>query len=163
MIELDRLHYSDSRFIEDEYSFSELDLTGKYEQLVLPFEVRPVRLARWLQVVRERRRLFGRAATYTFVTKPSGLPKTTTIDAEKIGELKDPQLRYALRFADAANAAGWQVESPGAMSGHFVNVEATDEGLDSRFVHATYTGIIKDGVDTFMENLRRFDPHKEAD
>ena len=129
------------------------------EQLVLPLDIRPARLVHWYNVTRERRRNLLAKSTdrYRFVTGEFGLPTSTEIDAEKISTLADPQLRYALRFADAANAAGSINEGPGATSSYSVTVEAISDGTDSQFVRATYSGLVKDGVDTFMENLRRFE------
>lgn len=88
-------------------------------------------------------------------------PSITRMDTDKISELADSELRYALRFADAANAAGWLREGPGWFSGHAVYVMATDEDRESRLLEATYTGIVdkKTGADTFLENLQRFDPN----
>ena len=80
-------------------------------------------------------------------------PKSVFIDASSIGELGDPNLRYALRFADAAEALGWMHTTEFSMSGHFVTVIATDAGVESRFISAAYSGRTEQGNDTFIRDL----------
>lgn len=87
---------------------------------------------------------------------------TTDINVDDIDKVVDPDLRYALRLKAAAEAAGSFQHSLGSNSSHDVQVDATHEGFNSRFVHANYTGVTKHGKDMFMENLRRFAPDYEG-
>jgi dipeptidyl aminopeptidase/acylaminoacyl peptidase len=109
---------------------------------------------------RRRERLFGRRAVTAALIFKNGTysPSLTTLDSDRISELRDPDLRYALRLADAASSAGWKEEGPGSLSGHHVIVLATDKGLESRFLEASYTGTVDAGTDTSLEDLHRFDP-----
>lgn len=146
----------------DENSNGNHRATAEYEQLLLPLDVRQPRAVYWLNAVEERRRekLFGRKVVTAALILEDGTysPSKTTLDSNRISELTDPDLRYALRYADAASSAGWKVEGPGALSGHHVMVMATDEGLESRFLEASYTGIVDQETDSFLENLHRFSP-----
>jgi hypothetical protein len=77
----------------------------------------------------------------------------TFIDAETISQLQDPDLRYALRLADASAAVGWTDNSQDMKSCHEVTVTAEVNGTESRLIDVTYTGISKGHHDSFMENL----------
>lgn len=131
------------------------------EQLVIPFESGPMREVDWFNVVRvEKKRRFFRNKVLVdlIIDDDTCMPALSTIPSCDIDKIEDPDLRYALRFADAAEAAGWFEHSPGHKSSHFVQVNGTEGGFDSQFVWAAYTGIVNNGTDSFMENLRRFAP-----
>lgn len=112
----------------------------------------------WLNTILELKRhhIFGKKIVSKLVINPAtSLASSTHINVDNISKQSDPQLRYALRLQSAAESAG--AHNHGS-SRHAVAVDATNEGMKSQFTGATYTGIIKDGRDTFLENLRRFAP-----
>lgn len=131
-----------------------------HEQLTLPADVLSItREVYWFAAVqfeKKRRLLANKVISQLIIDEKDQMPKAVRIDAGTIGVIKDPNLRYALRFADAAEAAGWVEDSAGCLGGHFVSTEATDEGVNSRFIGANYTGVTGRGTDTFLENLHRF-------
>lgn len=130
----------------------------KYEQSELPLaEGRPIEEVRWFQARQvEKRRLLGKKVISELIIDEKGWAKTTSISVAEISSLKDPNLRYALRFAAAADAVGWVASSEYTSYCHDVGVYATDNGLDSQLINAHYSGIARGRTDTFMENLRRF-------
>lgn len=141
-------------------------LTEDDGQLLLPVEIRPISEVHWFNTTKElrRRRIFGKQIVSSLVIDPeTSLPRTTAIKTDDTSKVQDPHLRYTLRLQDAAETAGWYEHSPGMKSGHFVSVYATDVGFDSQLTGATYSGVSKSGVDTFMENLRRFAPDYDSD
>lgn len=105
------------------------------------FNVRVTEKPRWLG-------RYGKVAISNDIEDENGLTTITRIRAEEISRIKDPDLRYALCFAAAADAN----------KDHDVTITATDEGFDSRLVSAIYSGIVTRKGDTFMESLHRFAP-----
>ena len=138
----------------------------KFEQLALPVKVRPHQEVTWF-IAKEvrKKRLLGlcghKLVTQMVTSEADGMIERRKIDVDDIGSLKDPDLRYALRFAAAADAAGWIEESPDSYSSHYVTVDATDEGADSRLIAARYSGLGNGQESTFVQDLRRSD--HEAD
>ncbi len=132
-------------------------------QLMLPIAIRAPREVSWFNARQtESRRLLGKRVLTEFIfEEPGGPVKKATIDVDSITDLNDVNLRYALRFADAARASGWQQDGPYTSSGHFVWVKATDEAADSQLLRATYSGIVRGQDDTFMDNLHRFAPDND--
>lgn len=122
------------------------------EQLTLPVEIRKEKEVWWLNAEQKPSllRFLGKKTLKTVYPYDSqtGNVSFTSIDVSEISNLSDPDLRYALRFDEAARAAGQCI----------VHVAATDEGMDSRLITAWYSGDIRDGVDTFMEALHNCDP-----
>jgi hypothetical protein len=125
-------------------------MTAQSEQLILPIEIRPKREVYWFQVTQEKRRkLFGERVVSKLVIDPeTGMPATTVIDAADISTIQDSNLRYALRYVDAAEAIGWVQEAPGIQSMIGVGVDAQGDGVDAQFVSAQYDGHSRD-----FENL----------
>lgn len=137
-----------------------------HEQLLLPIEVRPESTVFWIHAysVAKRRWLLGKRAATQLLLKPGSYEASMTkISVDDIENLADPNLRYALRFQHAADAAGSYYHTPYSSSGHHVMVEATDAALTSELLGAGFTGTNVDGVDTFLENLRRFEPGYQGD
>ena len=133
----------------------------KSEQLMLPVEIRPEETVYWFNCVeRQRWSLFGRRIVreLTMDPKQAFMPATTTIKVEDIGTLQDVNLRYALRFAAAADAIGSIEKFPGYSYGHGVSVDATDEGTESRFLGAVYSGVVESGRDSFLEFIKSAEP-----
>lgn len=130
-------------------------LYAKSEDQPLPVPIRPEREVSWLHGI-DSRRLGWLGRKPMMLCIESGFPERTTVKTEAISEIRDPNLRYALRFADAANAAGSIRD--GEFSSHSLEVRivATDEGTESRLLDAWYSGI----DDTFMDDLRKFAPYK---
>jgi hypothetical protein len=128
------------------------------EQLLLPVEIRPKQKVAWYNVnlVEKRRFLFWKEAVAEAIWQEPYKLARTTIDVEKIADLKDAKLRYALRLAAAADSMGWIEDSPGSSHAHYVTVNATDESDISRFAYATYTGRGQGEQDTFMADIRSF-------
>jgi hypothetical protein len=138
------------------------------EQLTLPIAIRLKDEVSWFNVreVEKRRRgkIFGKKIVKELILEEDRVwPTMTKIDVEAIDKLNDPDLRYALRFEDAAKQAGWQNDGPWMQSRHDVSVDATDEGLDSRFMGARYSGIGQGPEDTFLLNLYRFAPDRDEE
>lgn len=124
----------------------------------LTYDTGPVRRVGWLVVELsvKPRKFFRDSVEVNYVTDPErNMPKWQCVDSGSIGEIADPELRYALRFADATNAAGRIDHGGGSSSWHDVVIEATE---DARLHSATYSGRMADYGDDFMENLKRFDP-----
>lgn len=131
------------------------------EQLPLPFDDRPLHEVNWIHGTTEKQRhwLFGRKTVNHLITELDGITLAKTrIAAKDVHRIKDPLLRYALAYQDAAAAAGTYHHTEYLSSSHYVSVVATNEGFDSKLISATYTGTDKDGSDTFIENLQRFAP-----
>ena len=124
------------------------------EQLVLPISVGAKREVWWINGYTEvQKRFFRQKAAIQLITE-SGVAQTTYLDADHISALTDPELRYALRFADAAEAVGMSDDGHYGQSGHFVTVVATNEDAKSEFLYATYSGTTSRTEDTFMQSLR---------
>ena len=133
----------------------------KSEQLMLPVEIRPEETVYWFNCVeRQRWSLFGRRIVRQSImdSERAFMPAMTTIKVEDIDKLRDVNLRYALRFAAAADAIGMVQDRPGHSYGHFVSVDATDGGLDSRFLGAVYSGVVESGRDSFLEFIKSAEP-----
>lgn len=133
----------------------------KSEQLVLPTELESAREIFWLhaeKVEMKRRFRSSRTIVKLLMDEATGNPATSSIQAAEIPKIQDPDLRYALRLEDAANAMGWNEVTASLQTRHFVTVEATDEGFNSRLISATYSGIKRNGTDTFMRDLYRAQP-----
>lgn len=134
-------------------------MSQQQEQLLLDIPIRPKQEVRWLNVrPRERYRLLGRSIINELIYQEGhSLPTTTSIEVDRLAEVKDPDLRYALRFAAAIDAVGWVGEDrEGGCTAYkdMVYIEATNEGINSRLVGATYSGKIDDdGHDTFMDGI----------
>lgn len=134
-------------------------MSQESEQLKLDIPVRPKREVGWLCVEEVTRlKLFGKKIVTKFVPKGPSLT-LGSIDAERISELQDPDLRYALRFADAAQEIGWKEDGECSLSKHAVFINAVGSDIESHLVSAQYTGRVLDGRDEFLENLRSADPH----
>jgi hypothetical protein len=131
-------------------------------QLVIPVDLDMQREVHWVHGKQTKKwGLLGRRIVTNLVMQDhTYMPKVTYINASAIAELVDPDLRYSLRFADAASAVGWTEDSPGSSSAHDVWVTATDEGVESKFISASYTGIGKNANDTFMQNLHSAAPEQ---
>lgn len=129
-------------------------------QEMLPIAIRPNRISRWNnEELKTKWSLLGKKVVRKLMVDRNFYPTSTEIDSDDIDKIKDPDLRYALRFQDAAKNAGSFYHTPYASSSHFVNVYATNNGFDSKYTGSSYTGISENGVDHFMENLKRFDPN----
>lgn len=118
---------------------------------MLPYESGPVREVSWFKVTqteKKRRFLRNKILTDLIIDPKTGMAASHDIQSADISKIQDPDLRYALRLADAAQAVG----------NHMVSIEATDEGVNSQFVRAEYTGTLDGGADTFMQDLRRLAP-----
>lgn len=129
------------------------------EQLSLPVEIRPRQEVSWYNAF-QRRNWLGRVSIVNLIE--GGTLKQSKIDVENISDLTDPNLRYALRFAAAANAVGFTYDAPNSSYSHSVSVTSTDEGLESHLLSAEYTGVVKNGIDTFMQDLHRQAPQPEV-
>lgn len=129
------------------------------EQLMLPVEIRPDQKVYWFNAVQSHRwGLLGRRAVTRVAMLDNLRPAVTEIEVKDIPNLTDPSLRYALRFAAAADAIGFVQDSAYSSHSNCVFVDATDEGMDSRFLGATYTGVVTDGKDTFLEDILSCEP-----
>jgi hypothetical protein len=135
------------------------------EQLILPVEIRPKQNVDWYNVefVERRHFLFWKKTVAKAIWEEPYKLSRTVIDVEQIADLKDPQLRYALRLAATADSMGWIEDRPGSKHGHFATVDATDEADVSRFANATYTGTGHGEQDTFMADIRSFAPRPNED
>jgi hypothetical protein len=127
------------------------------EQLLLPIQIRERRevyLLRAIQTERITRILRKRIVSTEYLKdKYHGGPTIFHINVDEIEKLKDPNLRYALRFVDAAEAADAQM----------VWVTATDEGLDSRLINASYgVNATRNEKDAFMADLYSSKPMQEV-
>lgn len=131
-----------------------------YEELELPLaDGRPIREVSWLNAKQvEKKRLFGKKIISELVKDKNDWPTSTSIRADEISKLEDSSLRYALCFQAAADAIGWMEDSEFSRSRHVVTIEATDEGLNSRLIRASYSGVVTKNRDTFMETLLSFEP-----
>lgn len=138
-------------------------MSQETEQLALPIAIRPKNEVSWYNMreveIRRRGIIFGKKIVKELILEEDRIwPSTTKIDIETVDKLSDPDLRYALRFQDAAEQAGWKNDGSGMQSRHDVSVDATNEGIESRFMGAQYTGIGGGSQDTFLLNLYRFAP-----
>ena len=132
-------------------------LNNDQARSVLPLDLTIHREVYWLhgeQVTKKRLLGLGsRVVTELVTEKETYRPEPIYIDAGEIAQLHDPNLRYALRFADAAESLGWMPTGEFSMSGHSVTVVATEAGVDSKLLSATYSGKAEEGNDTFMHDL----------
>ncbi|HWT55428.1 MAG TPA: hypothetical protein VN031_00145 [Candidatus Microsaccharimonas sp.] len=137
-------------------------MTSNSEQLTLPIDIREQREVWWINArqVETRSRFLGRRMLKTEFEYDgdSLLPSRTRLSVDKINDLEDPNLRYALRFQDAAEAAGWFAHGGGMSSTKIVAIDATNEGAASRLLYSTLSGYGEDKTSSFLENLRRFAP-----
>lgn len=138
----------------EDFTASDNGEYGQQDQLELSLEIRPYRLVSWFNAIAtEKKRIFWKNRRIVrLISDESGWPQFTRFPVDNISKLEDPDLRYALRFADAAEAVGWASDGFG-QSGHRVSIDATDEGLQSKLLTANYTGVISKGTDTFLESL----------
>lgn len=127
----------------------ELSITGR--------EVRAYRA----ETIRQRRAFFFGKYVTRIVSLKALVFKVDELDPAHVS---DPSLLYALRFADAAQSAGWTNDGEGRYSGHGVYIRATDtDEKSSELISADYSGAIdENGNDTFMENLYRLDPSRQS-
>lgn len=125
------------------------------EQLSLPLEVRKTQEVTWVAVeqVQSWRTLGRKVVRYV-----ANAPNFVTINVEKINELEDPRLRYALRFAAAAQSMGVIRDDEFSSHGNSVYIHATNEGVKSQLTSQAYSGMGYRGRDLFMEDLRSFAP-----
>lgn len=132
------------------------------KQAELSYESGPVREVSWFNVERiEKWRPFIRnKVVFNPLPDTDGniLAGFSAIQAADISKIADPDLRYALRFADAANAIGSVRDTPWSSHAHFMHVHATKDGFDSEFGHAVYSGVVDGSKDTFLENLHTAKP-----
>ncbi|MFZ1360608.1 MAG: hypothetical protein WAS27_01065 [Candidatus Saccharimonadales bacterium] len=131
------------------------------EQLAMPLDVRVRRDVQWYvmeQEQRQRRCWFGKKVIERHIeTDEWPYLAIRKMAADDISTLEDSELKNALRLQDAANANGWIDDGHGASHSQFVEVYATDNGTDSRFVRATYSGV----DDSFMNDLQLAAPKRE--
>ncbi len=135
------------------------------EQLLLPVEIRPEETVYWFNAEQKhvRRRFFSQKLVTRLLIDPNtDLPATTEVRVDKIHQLKDPNLRYALRFMAVVEAIGWEQRTPGWYSRHDVSVTATDEGVNSRLIGAVYSGMVSKKEDAFMDTLHSFEHSPEV-
>lgn len=160
--------------IEFRSDFRQYD-TSDYEkdpqQLKLPLAIRESREVHWLNMTETQvKKLIGYKVVHEYLRREDMfLPKSTYIDTDDIAKLNDRQLRYALRFADAANAVGPIATSEYGSTSCRAIVTAVDDGVDSRFVDCTYSGPEESSrfwgtkQDLFMQNLHTAAPLPVAD
>ena len=129
------------------------------EQLFLPVEIRHPQEVRW-EVAEETewRNIGGK-----MVMVMGGDPQYNSVAVEKIEELEDAGLRYALRFAAASQAMRWVESGKPLGFNHDVSIIATNEDTKSRLLGQHYSGMAPGGRDTFMEDLRSFAPSSNED
>ena len=134
----------------------------EYEQPALELSItgREVRAYR-AETIRQRRAFFFGKDVTRIVSLEALVFKADELDLDHVS---DPDLLYALRFADAAQSAGWTSNDRVTYSRHQVHVLATDtDEKSSELISADYSGVIdENGNDTFMENLHRFDPSRQS-
>lgn len=138
-------------------------MSAEYEQLTIPEVDQACREVWWVRgVPTEKRRWLGKKVIgHEIVRDASGyLAEIVSMRSGKIGEINDVNLRCALELADATQAVGPIIEEYGSSS-HYVEIVATSEGADSRLLHVSFSGVIEDGIDSFMENLQRAAPGRE--
>lgn len=131
------------------------------EQLMLPLGVYPQREV-MVQVAEEVRdwRKFGRRVVMVM----AGQPQFEFVNVDAINDFQDPDLRYALRFAAAAVAAGSIQDSETSSHSLDVYIMATGEGIASRLLgEPWFSGTTLDGRDTFMEDIHSFAPTRDED
>lgn len=148
----------------NEPSYNPDTCNDESDQLTLPLELHQRREVFWLhgEQVKRRRLLGSKTITRYIFEEYAYMPKRTYIDAENISDLLDPDLRYALRMADAADSVGWTDCGEGMKLSHDVYVVANYAGAESRFISADYTGVVRGGRDTFMENLHTAAPSSKV-
>jgi hypothetical protein len=135
-----------------------------YEQSALPFRVD--RELSWINAEEvTKKHLWGKRIGLRLLQDSQSIAgiSTTSIDTSEIHKLTDPDLRYALRFKDAADAVGWVRDGAYDSSCHYVSILATNEGLDSRILEASYTGVTENDSDSFMKNLHLATPRHNED
>ncbi len=103
-----------------------------------------------------RRGLLGKRAVSRLIpdpSTPSGLSETI-VKISEIDKLTDQNLRYALRYADAARTIGL-----------YVRIHATDQNFSSRLVEAVYFPFASsrdvEGRDSFTQELHRTPEYDE--
>lgn len=107
-------------------------------------------------------RVLGRTTVKRLEEEDGYSFKKSIIDADDItpDNYHDPELRYALRLAAAAKAAGWFEISEYTEVCARVDIVMTNDGPDSRLLRANYSGSpFSQGSqdDSFMDDLRRLD------
>ncbi len=137
---------------------------GTSEQLMLPYESGPVhsRELSWnnFEFPSQPRNSMVRFLKSHLIggEKKTALRTSSSIKSDDISKIVDIDLRYALRFADAAESVGFVADSETSSYADVVIIEATDNGLNSKFVCATYSGIENESGDTFLNSLKTFAP-----
>lgn len=137
---------------------------GTLEQLMLPYESGPVhsREVSWsnYEIPSQPRSSMVRFLKNHLIggEKKLALGTTSNIKSDDINKIVDANLRYALRFADSATSVGFVAVSETSSYADFVSIAATDNGLASQFIDATYSGIEAEGGDTFLDSLKQFNP-----
>lgn len=130
-------------------------MSKETEQLLLPYESGPVREVSWFnadRVEKKRRFLRDKVLTELVIDPETNLASRASILGGDIDKIQDPDLRYALRLYDAAQVVGC----------HFVQIEAIGSDYEANFVKADYSGVTKEGVDTFMQDLQRQAPQPDV-
>jgi hypothetical protein len=128
-------------------------MSAKYEQLTIPEVDQACREIRWFTgVPTEKRRWFGRKVVGYETLKQEGgvLSASTSMRSSELAKIHDLDLRLTLELADAAESMD-----------DYIDVVATDEGLDSRLLYVSFYSKAKNGVDPFMERLRCAAPGHE--
>lgn len=136
------------------------------EQLQMNLGVYPTAEVDWknVELKKKFRPLIGRSIVHVAVNEEGSVfPKFTRIPVEDISELTDPNLRYALRFQAAVDSVGMVDVGDGSSYSDFVSVSAIGEGRDAIFASAHYSGYEDNGVDSFLETLKMFEPESDAD
>ena len=110
-------------------------------QLELSLNVLQNREVWWMHGSLEVQRKLFRTKVHINLIAEGGMGVNRTyMDADDIAALQDPNLRYALRFADAAETSRWSNNGDSLCSGHLMSVVATNEGVDSQLLDAIYSG-----------------------
>jgi hypothetical protein len=125
-------------------------------QLALPLDVRAKREVHWVMGTQEW--LANKVVTKILMREDLYLPRLASMDSDHLSTLTDAAMRYAMRFADAAAAVGWTQDGPYSSFSHGVSVTATDEGIHSRLIDASYTGTGSGADDIFLQNLHSVAP-----
>ncbi|HEX8182236.1 MAG TPA: hypothetical protein VF575_01385 [Candidatus Saccharimonadales bacterium] len=113
-------------------------------------------------IVVEKKGLLGAPKTdiNLVIDKDSELPKRTAINVAEISQIIDLDLRYALRAQAVANAMRQVRDSVlNPQVGNIVSIAATDEGLDSRLLHVTYSPLTSPDQDPFIQSINQFNPN----
>lgn len=128
-------------------------MAADYEQLTIPEVDLACREVWWKRgVPTEKRRWLGKKVVgYELLKQEDGVSSTlTSMKSSELAKLHDFDLRLTLELADAAKSMG-----------DYIEVVATDEGLDSRLLYVSFFSRAKNGVDPFMESLRCAAPDRE--